>query len=202
MHSHRSFTMFEDWWGRIKCRRRESALIDSSQNRRSATDDEPQRRFPRKIFLLPKSRFGVLATRPQAAFECSRHRSQRDRRYFEFRKVLQYKRFLHPCKEIADRARGSSHQRARVSASHRSSRAARGVNTSLSGKLFFLARWCIRDGVHLDSRVHAAIKPSHIGGQHGQESEEGEERSEESCEEDPQGLQEEVSLALTKMPAV
>ncbi len=93
-------------------------------------------------------------------------------------------------------------KRARVSASHRSSRAARGVNTSLSGKLFFLARWCIRDGVHLDSRVHAAIKPSHIGGQHGQESEEGEERSEESCEEDPQGLQEEVSLALTKMPAV
>ena len=49
-----------------------------------------------------------------------------------------------------------------------------------------------------DSRVHAAIKPSHIGGQHGQESEEseeGEERSEEDCEEDPQGLQEEgVSL--------
>ena len=79
--------------------------------------------------------------------------------------------------------------------------AARRVNTSLSGKLFFLARWCIRDVVHLDSRVHAAIKPSHIGGQHGEESEEGEEgeeRSEEDCEEDPQGLQEEVSLALRR----
>ena len=60
--------------------------------------------------------------------------------------------------------------------------------------MFFLSCWCIRDVVHLDSRVHAAIKPSHIGGQHGQESEEseeGEERSEEDCEEDPQGRQEE-----------
>ena len=68
------------------------------------------------------------------------------------------------------------------------------VNTSLSGTLFFSMCWCIRDVVHLDSRVHAAIKPSHIGGQHGQESEEGEEgeeRSEEDCEEDPQGLEEE-----------
>jgi hypothetical protein len=47
---------------------------------------------------------------------------------------------------------------------------------------------CIR------SRVHAAIKPSQIGGQHGEESEEGEEgeeRSEEDCEEDPQGREEE-----------
>jgi hypothetical protein len=46
--------------------------------------------------------------------------------------------------------------------------------------------------------MHAAIKPSHIGGQHGEESEEGEEgeeRSEEDCEEDPQGLEEEVNLA-------
>ena len=61
-------------------------------------------------------------------------------------------------------------------------------------------RWCIRDVVHLDSRVHAAIKPSHIGGQHGQESEEseeGEERSEEDCEE---GFQEEVNLASLKLP--
>ena len=53
--------------------------------------------------------------------------------------------------------------------------------------------------VHLDPRVHAAIKAiSHIGGQHGQESEEGEgeegeERSEEDCEEDPQGREEEVT---------
>ena len=73
------------------------------------------------------------------------------------------------------------------------------INTSLSGTLFFFECWCIRDGVHLDSRVHAAIKPSHIGGQHGEESEEGEEgeeRSEEDCEEDPQGRQEEeVNLA-------
>jgi hypothetical protein len=52
--------------------------------------------------------------------------------------------------------------------------------------------WCIRDVVHFDSRVHAAIH--YIGGHHGQESEEGEEgeeRSEEDCEEDPQGREEE-----------
>jgi hypothetical protein len=30
------------------------------------------------------------------------------------------------------------------------------VNTSLSGTLFFSMCWCIRDEVHLDSRVHAA----------------------------------------------
>jgi hypothetical protein len=74
--------------------------------------------------------------------------------------------------------------------------ASRGVNTSLSGKLFFSLCWCIRDAVHFDSRVHAAIKPSHIGGQHGEESEEGEEgeeRSEEDCEEDQEGLEEEVT---------
>jgi len=34
-----------------------------------------------------------------------------------------------------------------------------------------------------------------LGGQHGKEGKEGEERSEEDCEEDPQGLEEEVSLA-------
>ena len=56
--------------------------------------------------------------------------------------------------------------------------------------------WCIRDEVHLDSRVHAA-KLSHLttsGGQHGQESEEGEEgeeRREEVCEEDSQGFAQE-----------
>jgi hypothetical protein len=44
------------------------------------------------------------------------------------------------------------------------------VNTSLSGTLFFFECWCIRDGVHLDSRVHAAIKAISIGGQHGEES--------------------------------
>jgi len=36
------------------------------------------------------------------------------------------------------------------------------INTSLSETLFFWMRWCIRDVVHLDSRVHAAIKPSHL----------------------------------------
>jgi hypothetical protein len=39
--------------------------------------------------------------------------------------------------------------------------APRNINTSLSGKLFFLMCWCIRDAVHLDSRVHAA-KYSHL----------------------------------------
>ena len=79
------------------------------------------------------------------------------------------------------------------------------VNTSLSRTLFFSMCWCIREVVHFDSRVHAAIKPSHYsGGQHGQESEEGEEgeeRSEEDCEEDPQGLEEEeVTFAFERMP--
>ena len=36
------------------------------------------------------------------------------------------------------------------------------VNTSLSGTVFFPMCWCIRDVVHFDSRVHAAIKPSHL----------------------------------------
>jgi hypothetical protein len=80
------------------------------------------------------------------------------------------------------------------------------VNTSLSRTLFFSLCWCIRDEVHLDPRVHAAIKAiSHIGGQHGQESEEGEEgeeRSEEDCEEDPQGRQEEEVTRLLKLPAL
>jgi hypothetical protein len=35
------------------------------------------------------------------------------------------------------------------------------VNTSLSRTLFFPTCWCIREVVHFDSRVHAAIKPSH-----------------------------------------
>jgi hypothetical protein len=40
-------------------------------------------------------------------------------------------------------------------------RSLRRVNTSLSGTLFFSQRWCIRKGVHFDSRMHAATKPSH-----------------------------------------
>ena len=39
--------------------------------------------------------------------------------------------------------------------------AASNINTSLSWTLFFLMCWCIRDAVHLDSRVHAA-KYSHL----------------------------------------
>jgi hypothetical protein len=31
------------------------------------------------------------------------------------------------------------------------------INTSLSGTLFFLMCWCMREEVHFDSRVHAAI---------------------------------------------
>lgn len=36
------------------------------------------------------------------------------------------------------------------------------VNTSLSGALFFFMRWCNPFEVHIDSRVHEAIKPSHL----------------------------------------
>ena len=35
------------------------------------------------------------------------------------------------------------------------------VNTSVSGTMFFLMCWCIRNAVGFYSRVHAAIKPSH-----------------------------------------
>jgi hypothetical protein len=48
--------------------RRESAPIDSSQNWCLASGDEPETWFSRKIFLLPKSRFGVRATRLRADF--------------------------------------------------------------------------------------------------------------------------------------
>jgi len=34
------------------------------------------------------------------------------------------------------------------------------INTSLSWTLFFSICWCIRNEVHFDSRMHAAIKPS------------------------------------------
>ena len=58
-----------------------------------------------------------------------------------------------------------SHRRADARRCCRSARATRArsrrVNTSLSGTLFFSMCWCIRDVVHFDSRVHAAIKPSH-----------------------------------------
>jgi hypothetical protein len=40
--------------------------------------------------------------------------------------------------------------------------APRCVNASLSRTVFFSMCWCIRDVVHIDSRVHAAIKPSHL----------------------------------------
>ena len=38
------------------------------------------------------------------------------------------------------------------------------VNTSLSGRLFFSTRWCIRNEVHFDCRMHAATKPSQMEG--------------------------------------
>jgi hypothetical protein len=52
---------------------RESGVFDSGGNRRLTSADETPRRYRRKIFLLPKSRFGVRATRLRADFRMPGH---------------------------------------------------------------------------------------------------------------------------------
>jgi hypothetical protein len=127
-----------------------------------------KRVFCKKFFCCQNHDSESLRLASKRLSDASWGGSQRNRSYSEYREMLQYKCFLHSCKETVDRACASIRARFGVASmvAHRA-RTARGVNTSLSGKLFFLSRWCIRDGVHLDSRVHAAIRPSHIGGQHG-----------------------------------
>lgn len=163
-----------------------------------------------KIFLLPnRATQSPCARHFDAVAESPRQSPSIDHRLREFKNAQQYRRFLQYraatmriasafCVSICECVAKSSTS-SRCALSHCV------VNTSLSGKLFFLVRWCIRDVVHLDSRVHEQTKAISLtlGGQHGQESEEGEEgeeRSEEDCEEDPQGREEEeVTSLLSKV---
>jgi hypothetical protein len=120
-----------------------------------------------KIFLLPK--FATQSPRARlfdGMAESRWHRSRTDRQLREFKKVLRHRRFLYywqaPMSVVA-----ALFASARALVAVPSNEVLRAlslccVNTSLSGKLFFWMRWCIRDVVHLDSRVHAAIKPSHL----------------------------------------
>jgi hypothetical protein len=120
-----------------------------------------------KIFLLPKFATQSPCTRLfDGIAESQWHRSRTDRQLREFKKVLWRSRFLHywqaPMSVVA--ALFASARALVVVPSNEVLRARSHclVNTSLSGTLFFWMRWCIRDVVHLDSRVHAAIKPSHL----------------------------------------
>jgi hypothetical protein len=151
--------------------------------------------------FLAKTKDSESTTRASSAFsELPLLRARVDRSKCDSQKRLQHRGFLHSWLSPTQGSRGFfafAGARCTLSsneAQHLLSRPH--VNTSLSATLLFSMRWCIRNEVHFDSRMHAATKLSQIGGQYGQESkEEGEERSEEDCEEDPQGLQEEVSLA-------
>jgi hypothetical protein len=165
-----------------------------------------------KIFLLPnRATQSPCARHFDAAAESQRAASSIDRQLRNHEIAQLYRRFLHCGLATACTASAFfASTQERVATSLIWSRCARSrccVNTSLSGTLFFSERWCIRDVVHLDSRMHEQTKAISLtlGGQHGQESEEGEEgeeRSEEDCEEDPQGREEEeVTSLLQELPA-
>jgi hypothetical protein len=120
-----------------------------------------------KIFLLPnRATQSPCARHFDAVAESSRVRSLIDRHLCEFKNAQLYRRFLQyraMMMRIASAFFASTCER--VAMSSTSSHCALSlcsVNTSLSGKLFFWVRWCIRNVVHFDSRVHAAIKPSHL----------------------------------------
>jgi len=115
-----------------------------------------------KIFLLPK-----LATQsPRNSVFRSRcvERSMRDefaRIEHRSKKALQCRYFLHslqmPTSKILAALGSSCASLTRLRVEVRCARAPLLVNTSLSGTLFFSMCWCIRDVVHLDSRMHAAL---------------------------------------------
>ncbi|MGA2290443.1 hypothetical protein [Bradyrhizobium sp.] len=118
-----------------------------------------------KIFLLPKiatqSPRRMLASAAEARQQHPLH-AIRDLR--EARKRLRRRRFLQHWQSASSHfraLRAAIRQRIVVSpgSARYAPRLAR-VNTSLSGTVFFLTCWCIRDAVHFDSRVHAAI--SHL----------------------------------------
>jgi len=120
-----------------------------------------------KIFLLPNRATQSPRSRlSDAVVESLRHRSLIDRRLRKFKNAQLYRRFLQywPVSvRIASAFSASTCEHvAKSPASSLRALTLFPVNTSLSGTLFFWMRWCIRDVVHLDSRVHAAIKPSHL----------------------------------------
>jgi hypothetical protein len=92
-----------------------------------------------------------------ASRRCARHVARKN---CELKKPLRHGHFLHCSKmpmPIDTALFASSCERRRACASDpRCAIAVRSVNTSLSGTLFFSTCWCIRDVVHLDSRVHTA----------------------------------------------
>ena len=119
-----------------------------------------------KFFLLPKTatqspRNVVLADIDRS----HRHRLRVDRSLCEVRKHLRHRHFFQYRQPNAWHFRALPASLCRyigallMSACRLCQRGH--VNTSLSRTLFFWMCWCIRDAVHFDSRVHAAIKPSH-----------------------------------------
>jgi hypothetical protein len=114
-----------------------------------------------KIFSLPK-----LATQsPRNSIfraRCDRCSVHCDfvRIECQSKKVLQCRHFLHSLQtcieKILSAVASSCTRRAGLRVEVRCARSLPPVNTSLSGTLFFSVCWCIRDVVHLDSRVHAA----------------------------------------------
>jgi hypothetical protein len=115
-----------------------------------------------KIFSLPKwatqsPRNSIFRARcDKGSVHCDLVRVKR-----QSKKVLQCRHFLHSLptriEKISARLALSCALLARLRVEARCARSPLLVNTSLSGTLFFSVCWCIRDVVHLDSRVHAAL---------------------------------------------
>jgi hypothetical protein len=144
-------------------RSRESAVFDSSRNRRLANPTEAPEALSAKNFFVAKNPIRSPCDTPPTDF-----RTFADVHRVTIVNIASDKKrysaalFSH----LFEIEAGVSRQSLASARAHfvvasliaRRARTARAVNTSLSGKLFFLVRWCIRDAVHLDSRVHAAIK--------------------------------------------
>ena len=155
----------------------ESVGRDSHQKPVLASGDETQSRPPEKFFYCQKPRLRVRAT---GFCSCGARRDDicraRSSECVDNEIAYGASAFLRNRQSSAAAFRASlasSCERFVVPSTSACRASPRfSVNTSLSRKLFFSTCWCIRNGVHFDSRVHAATKPSHtyIGGQHGQES--------------------------------
>ena len=77
---------------------------------------------------------------------------------------------------------------------------ARGRELFLKGDAVFLFSLLYSNVVHLNAECTQQLKPSHFLEGNMAKKARSKERSEEDCEEDPQGLQEEVTLAFERMP--
>jgi hypothetical protein len=146
-----------------------------------------QERYQPKFFSLPKISIGSSRAACSALLRPPQRASARfDHATIEFEKCLQLKCLLKKLlvAPFCVGALVASREASSIVGRHQVRRALARlrVNTSLSRTLFFLVRWCIRVEVHLDSRVH----------EEGSE-EDREDRGEEDCQEDQEGLQEEVT---------